>query len=72
MYIREAILASGTGVRKGSAMFNWKAVTEGIDSSTVEYKRALEAIKGSVPNEWINLWEYYIADSSRTLKDVVK
>ena len=72
MYIREEILSSGAGVRSGSVMVSWKAATEGIDSSTVDYKRALEAIKGAVPNEWINLWEYYIADSSRTLKDVVK
>ena len=71
-YIREEILASGTGVRSGSVMASWKAATEGIDTSTSGYKKALAAIKGTVPNEWFNLWDFYIADSARTLKDVIK
>ena len=72
MYIREEILASGTGVRSGSAMISWKAATEGMDTSTNGYKKALASIKLEVPNEWFNLWDFYIADSARTLKDVIK
>ena len=53
-------------------MVNWKAATEGMDPSTNGYKKALTVIRPAAPNEWFNLWDFYIAGRARTLKDVIK
>lgn len=53
-------------------MVSWKAVTEGMETSTGGYKKVLHTIKTAVPNEWFNLWDFYIAGRALALADVIK